>query len=59
MKLCAVQVLHFSNVQDRIERIATDIFHELKGRPMATLCVLKGGYKFYSDLLVIRCVQLL
>ncbi len=57
MKLCAVQVLDFSNVQDRIERIATDIFHELKGRPMATLCVLKGGYKFYSDLLVIRCVQ--
>ncbi len=39
-------------LQDRIEKMATDIFHELNGRQMATLCVLKGGYKFYSDLLV-------
>ncbi len=41
----------FAIFQDRIEKIATDIFHELDGRPMATLCVLKGGYKFYADLL--------
>ncbi len=40
-------------LQDRIEKMATDIFHELNGRQMATLCVLKGGYKFYSDLLVL------
>lgn len=36
----------------RTERLARDIFNDLDlSKPLATLCVLKGGYLFYNDLL--------
>ncbi|RXG57232.1 Hypoxanthine-guanine phosphoribosyltransferase [Armadillidium vulgare] len=38
-------------IQDRIERIARDIFHDVRDEPLIALCVLKGGYRFFSDLL--------
>ncbi|XP_043188842.1 hypoxanthine-guanine phosphoribosyltransferase-like [Amphibalanus amphitrite] len=38
-------------IQDRIERLARDIFQELGQGPLTALCVLKGGYKFFSDLM--------
>jgi hypoxanthine phosphoribosyltransferase len=41
-------------IQDRIQKIARDIFFDMlkEGRePLHTICVLKGGYKFFSDLL--------
>ncbi|ELU15471.1 hypothetical protein CAPTEDRAFT_203422 [Capitella teleta] len=38
-------------IQDRIERLARDIFNDIDGQPLVALCVLKGGYKFFSDLI--------
>lgn len=41
-------------INDRIERIARDIVHELvlqNDVGIVVLCVLKGGYKFFADLL--------
>lgn len=38
-------------INDRIERMARDIFNEIGKEPLAVLCILKGGYKFCSDLL--------
>jgi len=39
-------------ISDRTERLARDIFNDLDlSKPLATLCVLKGGYLFYNDLL--------
>merc|ERR1711976_185668 len=41
-------------IQDRIEKLARDIFYKVVGNthePLHCLCVLKGGYKFCSDLL--------
>nr|CAB3254090.1 hypoxanthine-guanine phosphoribosyltransferase-like [Phallusia mammillata] len=39
-------------VLDRTERIARDIFESLdQSKPTAALCVLKGGYQFFNDLL--------
>lgn len=41
---------------DRIERLARDIFENLDhSKPLACLCVLKGGYQFFSDLQ--DCIQ--
>lgn len=37
-------------IQDRIERLARDIFNDFASEPMVLLCVLKGGYKFFADL---------
>lgn len=34
----------------RAERLAQDISRDLPG-PLVALCVLKGGYQFFSDLL--------
>lgn len=34
----------------RVERLAQDISRDLPG-PLVALCVLKGGYQFFSDLL--------
>ena len=34
----------------RTEKLARDIFADLKNEPITGLCVLKGGYKFFSDL---------
>ncbi|XP_066966458.1 hypoxanthine-guanine phosphoribosyltransferase-like [Macrobrachium rosenbergii] len=38
-------------IQDRIERLARDIFQDVKDEPLTTVCVLKGGYRFCTDLL--------
>jgi len=41
-------------IQDRIEKLARDIFYDMLNQdkePLSTICVLKGGYKFFSDLL--------
>lgn len=35
----------------RIERLARDIVHEFSNEGLVALCVLKGGYKFFTDLL--------
>ncbi len=43
-----------SFVQDRIEKLAKDLFDDfvkrLNGEPVLGLCVLKGGYRFFTDL---------
>ncbi len=36
---------------NRIERLACDIAIDLANEPFVALCVLKGGYQFFSDLL--------
>lgn len=35
----------------RTERLARDIVRDMGGHHIVALCVLKGGYKFFSDLL--------
>jgi len=47
------QVVFLTSVsKDRIEKMAWDIFQRQQGRPLVTLCILKGGYRFYNDLMV-------
>jgi len=41
-------------IQDRIEKLAADIFNDMMGQDdihISAVCVLKGGYRFFSDLL--------
>ncbi|XP_074658985.1 hypoxanthine-guanine phosphoribosyltransferase-like [Tubulanus polymorphus] len=38
-------------VNDRIERLATEVITAFNYEPIVALCVLKGGYKFFGDLL--------
>lgn len=38
-------------ITDRIERLARDIVHSFSHEGIVALCVLKGGYKFFTDLL--------
>ncbi|XP_071040478.1 hypoxanthine-guanine phosphoribosyltransferase isoform X2 [Parasteatoda tepidariorum] len=38
-------------IRDRIERLAQDIAEDLGNEPVCALCVLKGGYKFFTDLI--------
>ncbi|XP_048448754.1 hypoxanthine-guanine phosphoribosyltransferase-like isoform X2 [Rhincodon typus] len=38
-------------IMDRTERMARDIAKEMGGDHIVVLCVLKGGYKFFADLL--------
>ncbi|KAF2358006.1 Hypoxanthine phosphoribosyl transferase [Trinorchestia longiramus] len=38
-------------IQDRIERLARDIFQSVKDQPLTAVCILKGGYRFFTDLL--------
>eukprot|EP00088_Acartia_fossae_P045126 TRINITY_DN4831_c1_g1_i2.p1 TRINITY_DN4831_c1_g1~~TRINITY_DN4831_c1_g1_i2.p1 ORF type:complete len:224 (+),score=47.33 TRINITY_DN4831_c1_g1_i2:31-702(+) len=40
-------------IQDRIEKLAKDVFYDVYQveEPLHVICVLKGGYKFFSDLL--------
>ncbi|CAL1277847.1 unnamed protein product, partial [Larinioides sclopetarius] len=38
-------------IHDRIERLARDIAQDYVDQPFTALCVLKGGYKFFADLL--------
>ncbi|KAK7011575.1 hypoxanthine-guanine phosphoribosyltransferase-like isoform X3 [Biomphalaria glabrata] len=37
-------------INDRTERIARDIVEDFGHEPIVGLCVLKGGYKFFTDL---------
>ncbi|GAB1302775.1 Hypoxanthine-guanine phosphoribosyltransferase [Apodemus speciosus] len=43
LKACATNV--------RTERLARDVMKEMGGHHIVALCVLKGGYKFFADLL--------
>uniref|UniRef100_A0AAQ4NN06 Hypoxanthine phosphoribosyltransferase n=1 Tax=Gasterosteus aculeatus aculeatus TaxID=481459 RepID=A0AAQ4NN06_GASAC len=38
-------------IMDRTERLAREIMKEMGGDHIVALCVLKGGYKFFADLL--------
>uniref|UniRef100_A0A8C2D1A4 Hypoxanthine phosphoribosyltransferase n=1 Tax=Cyprinus carpio TaxID=7962 RepID=A0A8C2D1A4_CYPCA len=38
-------------IMDRTERLARDIMKDMGGHHIVALCVLKGGYKFFADLL--------
>jgi len=41
-------------IQDRIDKIALDIFNDIiagRNEPISAVCVLKGGYKFFTDVL--------
>ncbi|KAK2145242.1 hypothetical protein LSH36_693g02006 [Paralvinella palmiformis] len=38
-------------INDRVERLARDIFDDFGSQPIIALCVLKGGYKFFTDLI--------
>ncbi|KAL4222398.1 hypoxanthine phosphoribosyltransferase 1 [Mactra antiquata] len=38
-------------ITDRIERLARNIVQEFNEEGLVALCVLKGGYKFFTDLL--------
>uniref|UniRef100_A0A8C4PXE3 Hypoxanthine-guanine phosphoribosyltransferase n=1 Tax=Eptatretus burgeri TaxID=7764 RepID=A0A8C4PXE3_EPTBU len=38
-------------IMDRTERLAREILHDMGGHHIVALCVLKGGYKFFADLL--------
>ncbi|XP_058701895.1 hypoxanthine-guanine phosphoribosyltransferase-like isoform X1 [Poecile atricapillus] len=38
-------------ILDRTERLARDIMQDMGSHPIVALCVLKGGYKFFADLL--------
>uniref|UniRef100_A0A9L0T148 Hypoxanthine-guanine phosphoribosyltransferase n=2 Tax=Equus TaxID=9789 RepID=A0A9L0T148_HORSE len=38
-------------IMDRTERLARDVMKEMGGHHIVALCVLKGGYKFFADLL--------
>lgn len=37
--------------RSRTERLARDIVQDMGGHHIAALCVLKGGYNFFADLL--------
>ena len=43
------------NFPDRIEKVAADIYNDVikdhENEPISALCVLKGGYKFFTDVL--------
>lgn len=43
-------VSHLS-LWSRTERLARDIMRDMGGHHIVALCVLKGGYKFFADLL--------
>ncbi|KAM4621780.1 hypoxanthine-guanine phosphoribosyltransferase isoform 2-T2 [Polymixia lowei] len=38
-------------ILDRTERLAREIMKDMGGHHIVALCVLKGGYKFFADLL--------
>lgn len=38
-------------VNDRTERMARDIVNDFSSEGLVALCVLKGGYKFFTDLI--------
>ncbi|KAI5100396.1 hypoxanthine phosphoribosyltransferase 1, like [Silurus meridionalis] len=38
-------------IKDRTERLARDIVRDMGGQHIVALCVLKGGYTFFADLM--------
>ena len=50
--------------QDRIEKLAKDMYDDFMkrhdGEPIQGLCVLKGGYRFFTDLVskLVRALDL-
>ncbi|KAF4081437.1 hypothetical protein AMELA_G00161300 [Ameiurus melas] len=38
-------------IKDRTERMARDIVHDMAAQHIVALCVLKGGYTFFADLM--------
>ena len=48
-------LIPYGMVQDRIKKVASDMFNDFvaqKRTPLSVICVLKGGYRFFNDLLV-------
>lgn len=43
-------LIPYGLILDRTESLATEIFHDCGNEPLICLCVLKGGYRFFSDL---------
>jgi len=47
-------IIPYGLIQDRIEKIAADIYNDVirnQSEPISAVCVLKGGYKFFTDVL--------
>jgi len=47
-------LIPYGMIQDRIEKLGRDVFYDMLStdrEPLHALCVLKGGYKFFSDML--------
>ena len=38
-------------IANRVERLARNICRDLSPEPLVALCVLKGGYQFFADLM--------
>lgn len=43
-------MIPYGLILDRTEALATQIFNDFGNEPLVCLCVLKGGYRFFSDL---------
>jgi hypoxanthine phosphoribosyltransferase len=43
-------MIPYGLILDRTEALATQIFNDFGNEPLICLCVLKGGYRFFSDL---------
>jgi len=43
-------IIPYGVIQDRIEKLANDVYNDLTDDSLTFLCVLKGGYRFFSDL---------
>jgi len=47
-------MIPYGMIMDRIEKLARDCFYDMLAvdrEPLHALCVLKGGYKFFADML--------
>ncbi|CAG0888109.1 unnamed protein product [Cyprideis torosa] len=44
-------MLPYGLIRDRVERLASDIFEDLGGQPLTAICVLTGGFKFFTELM--------
>lgn len=38
-------------IDDRVEKLALDIKQDIGNEPLVCLCILKGGYQFFGDLI--------
>ncbi|NXT66385.1 HPRT phosphoribosyltransferase, partial [Chaetops frenatus] len=43
--------IHHGLILDRTEHLARDIMQDMGSHHTVALCILKGGYKFFADLL--------